>query len=205
MVLKSSGKLAVIWKNPDSFEIIRKIGYHLENPYSFEIIRKIGSHLEKSGQFWNNPENWQSSGKSRQFWNHLENWQSSGKSGQFWNHPENWQSSGKKSGQFWNHPENWKSSGKIRIVLKVLRQFKRFFRLYAQKLSGRAKTFRVAMLPCYPGFSASGSRTAAGWGIEWPGHPGCQHIRHPMYIVLKLHGGFYLLYWFFWSLSLAKT
>ena len=155
MVLKSSGKLAVIWKNPDSFEIIRKIGYHLENPYSFEIIRKIGSHLEKSGQFWNNPENWQSSGKSRQFWNHLENWQSSGKSGQFWNHPENWQSSGKKSGQFWNHPENWKSSGKIRIVLKVLRQFKRFFRLYAQKLSGRAKTFRVAMLPCYPGFCAS--------------------------------------------------
>ena len=155
MVLKSSGKLAVIWKNPDSFEIIRKIGYHLENPYSFEIIRKIGSHLEKSGQFWNNPENWQSSGKSRQFWNHLENWQSSGKSGQFWNHPENWQSSGKKSGQFWNHPENWKSSGKIRIVLKVLRQFKRFFRLYAQKLSGRAKTFRVAMLPCYPGFWAS--------------------------------------------------
>ena len=141
MVLKSSGKLAVIWKNPDSFEIIRKIGYHLENPYSFEIIRKIGSHLEKS----------------RQFWNHLENWQSSGKSGQFWNHPENWQSSGKKSGQFWNHPENWKSSGKIRIVLKVLRQFKRFFRLYAQKLSGRAKTFRVAMLPCYPGFWPLGS------------------------------------------------
>ena len=34
-VLKSSGKLAVIWKNPDSFE----------------IIWKIGSHLEKSGLF----------------------------------------------------------------------------------------------------------------------------------------------------------
>ena len=62
----------IIWKNPDSFEIIRKIGYHLENPDSFEIIRKIGSHLEnrngfeiiqkignhseESGQFWNNPE-----------------------------------------------------------------------------------------------------------------------------------------------------
>ena len=42
------------------------------------------------------------------------------------------------------------------MVLKVLGQFKRFFLLYAQKLSGRAKTFRVAMLPCYPGFSASG-------------------------------------------------
>ena len=51
-------------ENPDSFEIIRKIGNHLENPASFEIIPKIGSHLEKSGQFWNNPENWQPSGKS---------------------------------------------------------------------------------------------------------------------------------------------
>ena len=29
-VLKSFGNLAVIWKNPDSFEIIRKIGSHLE-------------------------------------------------------------------------------------------------------------------------------------------------------------------------------
>ena len=28
--LKSSGKLAIIWKNPDIFETIRKIGYHLE-------------------------------------------------------------------------------------------------------------------------------------------------------------------------------
>ena len=38
-------------ENPDSFAIIRKIGGHLENPDSFEVIRKIGSHLEKSGQF----------------------------------------------------------------------------------------------------------------------------------------------------------
>ena len=51
MVLKSSGKLAVIWKNLDSFEIIRKIGNHLENPDSFEIIRKIGSHLENPDSF----------------------------------------------------------------------------------------------------------------------------------------------------------
>ena len=29
----------------DSFEIIRKIGSHLENPDSFEILGKIGSHL----------------------------------------------------------------------------------------------------------------------------------------------------------------
>jgi len=54
--------LAIIFKNPDSFEIIRKIGSHLENPDSFkssgklavipkdpdifEIIRKIGNHLD---------------------------------------------------------------------------------------------------------------------------------------------------------------
>ena len=41
----------IIWKNPDSFEIIRKIGYHLENPDSFEIIRKIGYHLENPDSF----------------------------------------------------------------------------------------------------------------------------------------------------------
>ena len=32
--------------------------------------------------------------------------------------------------------------------------------LYAQKLSGHAKTFRVAMLSCYPGFWASEFYTA---------------------------------------------
>ena len=35
-VLKPSGKLEVIWKNPDSFEIIRKIGSQLENLNSFQ-------------------------------------------------------------------------------------------------------------------------------------------------------------------------
>ena len=45
--------------------------------------------------------------------------------------------------------------------MKVLGQFKRFFLLYSQKLSRRAKTFRVAMLPCYPGFSASGISISA--------------------------------------------
>ena len=34
-VLQTFGKLALIWKNPDSFE----------------TIRKIGNYLEKSGQF----------------------------------------------------------------------------------------------------------------------------------------------------------
>ena len=47
----------------DSFEIIRKIGSHLENPDSFEIIWKIGSHLENPDSFeiirkiGNHPEN----------------------------------------------------------------------------------------------------------------------------------------------------
>ena len=51
--MKSSGKLAVIWKNPDSFENIRKIGGRLKNPDSFEIIWKIGSHLENPDSFEN--------------------------------------------------------------------------------------------------------------------------------------------------------
>ena len=72
--MKSSGKLAIIWKNPDSFETIWKIGNHLEKSYRFESIGTV----------------------------------------------------------------------------------KKVFLLYAQKLSGRAKTFRVAMPPCYPGFCASG-------------------------------------------------
>ena len=49
-LLKSSRKLAVIWKNPDSFEIIREIGSHLENPDS-KIIRKIGNHPENPDNF----------------------------------------------------------------------------------------------------------------------------------------------------------
>ena len=50
-VLKSSGKLAMIRKNPDSFEIIRKIGNDLEKSGHFETVRKIDNHLEKSGHF----------------------------------------------------------------------------------------------------------------------------------------------------------
>ena len=43
--------LANIWKNPDSFEIIRNIASHLGNPDSFETIQKIVNHLEKIGEF----------------------------------------------------------------------------------------------------------------------------------------------------------
>ena len=111
-----------IWKNLDTFEIIQKIGSHLEKSGQFLIIQKIGSHLEKNGQFWNNPENWQSSGKFGQFWTNPENWQSSGKIRIVLKNPENWQSSGKYPDSFeiirkiGNHLE------KIRTVLKPSRK-----------------------------------------------------------------------------------
>jgi len=100
--LKSSGKLAIICKNLDSFEIIQKISSHLENPDSFEIIRNIGSHLEKSRHFRKNPENWQSSVKIRTVL------KSFGKLAVIW-----------KIRTALNHPENWQSSGKIQTVLKA--------------------------------------------------------------------------------------
>ena len=149
--MKKSGNLAVIWKNPDSFEIIRKIGNHLENPDSFEIIRKLAvirknldsfEVIQKVGNHLENPDSFEIIWK---IGSHLENRDSFEIIRKIGSHLE------KNPDSF----ETIRKIGKIRIVLKVLTQFKRFFRLYAQKLSGRAKTFRVAMLPCYPGFSAS--------------------------------------------------
>ena len=61
--LKPSRKLAMIWKNLDSFETVQKIDDYLEKSGQFETVRKIDNHLEKSGQFWNHPKNWKSSGK----------------------------------------------------------------------------------------------------------------------------------------------
>ena len=58
-VLKSSGKLAVIWKILTVLKSSGKLAVILKNPDIFESIRKIGNFLEKSGQFWNHPENWQ--------------------------------------------------------------------------------------------------------------------------------------------------
>ena len=65
--LAALGVTICIWKNPDTFAIIEKIGSYLEKPNSFEIIRKIGSHLEKLDSFEIIRKNWQSSEKSRQF------------------------------------------------------------------------------------------------------------------------------------------
>jgi len=48
--LKPSRKLTIIWKNPDSFEIIRKIGNHLEK------IRTVLKPSRKLEIIWKNPD-----------------------------------------------------------------------------------------------------------------------------------------------------
>ena len=79
-----SGKLALIWKNLDSFKIIQKIGNHLEKSGQFWKIWKIGGHLEiwtvlkssgKLAVIWKNPDSFET---IRKIGNHLE------KSGLFW-------------------------------------------------------------------------------------------------------------------------
>ena len=52
--------------NPNSFEIIWKIGSHLENPDSLEIIQKIDNHLEKIRKVLN------TSGKLEIIWKNLD-------------------------------------------------------------------------------------------------------------------------------------
>ena len=50
--LAAKGVTIWIWKNAYTFEIIQKIGNHLEKSGQFWDIQKIGNHLEKSGLFW---------------------------------------------------------------------------------------------------------------------------------------------------------
>ena len=61
-----------------------------------------------------------------------------------------------KSEQFWHHPENGKWSGKMWMV------YFRFFCYTRNKFSDEPKNFRVAMLPCYPGFCTSGRGRGRG-------------------------------------------
>ena len=70
IVLKSSRKLAMIWKNPDFLKPSGKLTIIWKSLDNFETVWKIGSYLDKSEQFWNRPETG----------NHLEN------SGSFWKH-----------------------------------------------------------------------------------------------------------------------
>ena len=94
-----------------------------KNQDTFEVIQKLAA-------IWKNPDSFEI---IRKIGSHLENpdsFEIIWKIGSHLENPDN----------FKTHPENWKSSGKIRIVLKVLRLFKKFSVM-------RAKTFRVAMLP----------------------------------------------------------
>ena len=63
------------------------------------------------------------------------------------------------SGNFPGYPEIFRIIRKISSLsgnyLKGPETSQCNFKGYAQKLSGRAKTFRVAMPPCHPGFCAS--------------------------------------------------
>ena len=114
-------------------------------------------------------------------------------SGQFLKRPDSFQTvrtAFKPSGQFSNRLDNMES---VQTVLKIipfeyelicnysscldviqtnkakLGFLEWLFVSYAQKLSGRAKTFRVAMLPCYRGFWASGGleEWCFWWQIWW--------------------------------------
>ena len=125
----------------------------------------------KSEQFWNHPKNWQSSGKKRTVLKSSGNWQSSvkiwtvlkssGKLAVIWKNLDSFEII-RKIGSHLEHPDSFEIIWKIGNHLEKFGSFWMYwdswqgiFLLYAQKLSGRAKTFRVAMLPCYPGFWAS--------------------------------------------------
>ena len=68
------------------------------------------------------------------------------------------------SGNFLGYPETFWT---IQLISTLSRNFPKGpesphcnFRVYSQNLSERAKTFRMAMPPCYPGFWASGYHNA---------------------------------------------
>merc|ERR1711873_300834 len=103
---------------------------------NIQLIQKISS---LSGNFPAYPETFQAIRKLSRL------------SRNFPDHPENIQTIRKKyrlSGNFPKGPETSQCN----------------FKGYAQKLSGRAKTFRMAMPPCHPGFW---TLTLAYSGIFW--------------------------------------
>ena len=117
---------------PEIFWIIRKISSLSGNfpgyPEIFRIIRKISS---LSGNFSGYPETFQAIQKL------------SRSSGKYPAYPENFQTIRKKSRLSGNFPKGPETS-------------QCNFKGYAQKLSGRAKTFQMAMPPCHLGVWASG-------------------------------------------------
>ena len=105
----------------------------------------------QSGSFSGYPETFRTIrkilGLSGDFPDHLENIRTirrlSGPSGKYPDYPENIQTIRKLSGPLRNFPDGLETS-------------QCNFKGYAQKLSGRAKTFRMAMPRCHDGFWASG-------------------------------------------------
>ena len=112
----------------ENIQPIRKIsslsGKHPAYPENIQPIRKLSS---LSGNFSGYPETFQAIQKL------------SRSSGKYPAYPENFQTIRKKSRLSGNFPKGPETS-------------QCNFKGYAQKLSGRAKTFRMAMPPCHPGF-----------------------------------------------------
>ena len=122
-------KIRMVLKLCGKWEVIRK------NPDSFDTIRKIGNDPEKSGQLWNCPENGKWSGKIQTVFTPTEKWE-----------------------MIWKYMDNYDTVWKMGNDLEKSGQLIRFFLLCAQKFLDETKKFRVAMLPCYPGFCTSGIR-----------------------------------------------
>ena len=135
----------------ENIQPIRKIsslsGKHPAYPENIQPIRKLSS---LSGNFSGYPETFQAIQKL------------SRSSGKYPAYPENFQTIRKKSRLSGNFPKGPETS-------------QCNFKGYAQKLSGRAKTFRMAMPPCHPGFWDSAQmvpdhrqRVVRMWNMLYP-------------------------------------
>ena len=111
-----------------TFQAIRKFsgssGKYAAYPETFQAIQKL---FRSSGKYPAYPENIQPI------------WKTSSLSRKYPAYPETFQTIRKKSRLSGNFPKGPETS-------------QCNFKGYAQKLSGRAKTFRMAMPPCHPGF-----------------------------------------------------
>ena len=71
----------------------------------------------------------------------------------------------------WKHPNSFKTVRKMGNDLERSGQIIMFFCYMRKKYLDEPKNFRVAMLPCFPGFLASGCCTSEQKGkwMEWSG------------------------------------
>ena len=149
------------------FQIIRKLprpsGHFPDYLENFQTFRKL-SRL--SGNFADSPKIFPAirklSGLSRKYPDYPESFQAIRKfsrlSGNFPGYPETFQviqKLSRLSGNFPDHPETFQAIWKIPSAISSIKG-------NAQKLSGRAKTFRMAMPRCHDGFCASGGGRGVG-------------------------------------------